>query len=43
MAALELPKLLQNHNIDAITAIFSAGEPQFHGFSAFQHPVYPTG
>lgn len=43
MAALEVPKLLQNHNIDAITAIFSAGVPQFYGFSAFQHPVYPTG
>lgn len=43
MATLEVPKLLQNHNIDAITAIFSAGVPQFYGFSAFQHPVYPTG
>lgn len=43
MAALELPKLLQNHNIDAITAIFSAGVPQFYGFSALQHPVYPIG
>lgn len=43
MAAVERPKLLQNHNIDTIIAIFSAGAPQFYGFSAFQHPVYPTG
>lgn len=42
MAAVELPKLLQNHNIDAITAFFSAGVPQVYGFSALQHPFYPT-